>query len=262
MVWMLLLFATMGTARTAVGQDSNPDKDAAAAADPPRKTERLYARLQDHDPDGTGKIYMGREIARVMTYHGAAWLEREEREEEERLSLLIRALDLRPGMVVADIGAGSGIISLLMAEQVAPDGTVLAVDIQKQMLSLISKKLREYKIENVKPVLGTKKSPKLEPASVDLALFVDVYHEFEFPYEMMLEISKSMKPGGRVVLVEYRKEDPGVPIKLVHKMTQEQVKIELGHAEFRLRWKETLDVLPRQHILVFERVEAAEQPSP
>jgi precorrin-6B methylase 2 len=222
-----------------------------AAAGQPE--EDRYSFRADHDPNGTGKFYLGREIAQVMTFHGAPWLEREDRELEERLSLLIKVLGLKPGMIAADIGAGSGVITLLMAEKVAPGGKVFAVDIQQEMLDLLDQKLKRHHIESVRPVLGTAKSPRLEPASIDVALLVDVYHEFEFPYEMMLEISKSMKPGGRVVLVEYRKEDPAVPIKLVHKMSEAQVKKELGRPEFALRWKETIAVLPRQHIIVFAR---------
>lgn len=218
------------------------------------KTTGRYSFRDEHDPNGIGKFYMGREIARVMSFHGAPWLERQTREQEERLSLLVNALNLKPGMVVADIGAGSGVVSLLLAEPVGPDGKVLAVDIQEEMLLLLDKKLKERRVDNVRLVLGTEKSPRLKPASVDLALLVDVYHEFAFPHEMLREISNSLKPGGRVVLVEYRKEDPRVPIKLVHKMTEAQVKKELSLPEFNLKWRNTLDLLPRQHVVIFERI--------
>lgn len=203
---------------------------------------------------GTGKYYMGREIAPVVGHAEIRWIERPQRSEQENLPLLIKSLKLKPGMVVADIGAGSGVISLLMAEEVKPDGRVLAVDIQKAMLDRLRRKLEKRGIENVVPHRGAEKSPRLEPNSVDLALMVDVYHELQFPHEMMLAISKAVKPGGRVVLVEYRKEDPEVPIKPVHKMTEAQVKKELSRPEFGLKWKKTVDKLPWQHVVVFERV--------
>ncbi len=216
----------------------------------------LYTYQRDHDPNGIGKFYRGREIAHVMGYQGAPWLERKTREQEERLSLLPKALKLQPGMAIADIGAGSGVISVILAEHVSPGGKVYAVDVQQEMLDLLDQKLKKVGVDNVQPVLGTQKSPGLKPASIDLAIMVDVYHEFEFPYEMMLEISKALKPKGRVVLVEYRKEDPAVAIKLVHKMTEAQAKKEVARPELNLKWKETIGVLPRQHILVFEKTES------
>ena len=216
---------------------------------------KRYVFREDHDPNGIGKFYMGREIAHVMGFQAANWLERPEREEEERLSTLVSELKLKPGMVVADIGAGSGVITLMMAPVVGDEGKVLAVDVQQEMLDLLEKKLKTRKIENVELVPSTPRSPRLKENTVDVALMVDVYHEFEWPYEMLLEISKSLKPGGRVVFVEYRKEDPKVPIKLVHKMTEAQVKREASHPELKLKWKETLEELPQQHMVVFEKVE-------
>lgn len=213
----------------------------------------LYTWRKEHDRNGIGKFYMGREIAYVMGFQAAPWLERSEREEEERLSLMVKSLGLKPGMAVADIGAGSGVITLMMADRVGPKGKVFAVDIQDEMLALLDKKLKQLKVTNVELVLGGDKSPKLKPESVDLALMVDVYHEFEFPYEMMAELTKAMRPGGRIVFVEYRKEDPAVPIKEVHKMTQAQVKLEMSRPEFGVTWKETIDKLPIQHIIVFEK---------
>lgn len=226
------------------------DDASEAAEESPRYTFREL-----HDPNGIGKFYMGREIARVMGHQGINWLERPEREQEEGLSLLIDALKLKPGMVVADIGAGSGVISTLIAKEVGPEGTVLAVDIQQEMLNALAAKCRQLGIDNIEPVLGKTKSPRLKPGTVDLVVMVDVYHEFDFPYEMLSEIAKSLKPGGRVVFVEYRKEDPTVPIKEVHKMSQAQVKKEAEQPEFGLKWKETVDTLPRQHIVVFERID-------
>lgn len=223
------------------------------AAAPPAKNIKRYETRQDHDPNGIGKFYMGREIAHVMGFPAATWLERDEREEEERVSLMVKSLRLKPGMTVADIGAGSGRISLMMADYVEESGKVLAVDIQQEMLDLIGEKLTRLNLKQVELVKGEEKSPKLEPDTVDMALMVDVYHEFSFPYEMMLELSKALKVGGKVVFVEFRKEDKEVQIKLVHKMTEAQVKKEMSPPEFGLKWKETIGVLPWQHIIVFEK---------
>lgn len=255
--WMaggLVLAAAWGGAATwSAAQTAAPPNTRTAAQTAPVAEDSRYEFRQEHDPNGTGKFYLGREIAQVMSWHGATWLERGTRQQEENLTALVKALDLKPGMVVADIGAGTGVISVLMARKVGPDGKVLAVDIQEEMLRLLERKLKRLKVGNVKPVLGTPTSPELDPASVDLAIMVDVYHEFDRPYEMMQALAKSLRPGGRVVFVEYRKEDPNVPIKLVHKMTEAQVKKEIGQPEFGLTWKETLDILPRQHIVIFEK---------
>lgn len=230
------------------GSPATPDDDSAR-----------YEFRADHDPNGIGKFYMGREIAHVMGFAAAPWLERPEREKEEATSKLIKALDLRPGMVVADVGAGSGVLTLPISGRVGRKGRVYAVDVQQEMLDRLAGKVKSRKIENVELVLGTEKSPELPPETVDLALMVDVYHEFAFPYEMLLELSKAMKPGGRVVFVEFRMEDPRVPIKLVHKMTEAQVKKEIGLPEFGLKWKETIGTLPWQHVIVFEKQKNGER---
>ena len=196
---------------------------------------------------------MGREIAHVMGFSGAQWLERSSREEEERLTLLVRSLQLKPGQVVADIGAGSGVISMRMAELLLPDGKVMAVDVQDEMLERLKENCEKAGVTNVEPVKGTQNTTGLPDGSIDLAIMVDVYHEFEYPYEMLSAISKAMKPGGRVVFVEYRKEDPTVPIKEVHKMSQVQVRREAEQPELGLKWTETIHVLPRQHILIFTK---------
>jgi len=213
----------------------------------------VYSWHEDHDRNGTGKFYMGREIARVMSYHGAPWLERPEREREEKLSLLIDVLKLKPGMTVVDLGAGSGRISFLMAPKVSPGGEILAVDIQDEMLALIEKKVDETGITNVIPVKGKVDSTGLKPDTVDLIIMVDVYHELEFPHEMLADFAKVLKPGGRVAWVEYRKEDPDVPIKLVHKMSAKQVKKEASQKEFGLEFVETVGKLPQQHVVFFRK---------
>ncbi|QDT25803.1 putative methyltransferase YcgJ [Gimesia panareensis] len=248
----LLTLVVLTTALRAEEPAATQTKPAATQTKQEKQSEH-YTYRRDHDPNGIGKFYLGREIAHVMGFRGAYWLERVEREQEERLSLLPKALKLQPGMAIADIGAGSGVISVILAEHVSPGGKIYAVDVQQKMLDLLKKKMEKQGIDNVIPVLGTQKSPGLKPESIDMAIMVDVYHEFEFPYEMMQEISKALKPKGRVVLVEYRKEDPSVPIKLVHKMTEAQAKKEVSRPELNLKWKETIGILPRQHILVFEK---------
>jgi ubiquinone/menaquinone biosynthesis C-methylase UbiE len=215
-------------------------------------SSRYETRL-DFDPDGINKYYMGRQIAAVMGYQAANWLERPEREKEEHCSKLIGALKVKPGDVIADVGAGSGYYSFRMAGKVAPKGKVLAVDIQQEMLDLIRKRMKADKVDNVEPILGTLTDPKLPASAVDLILLVDVYHEFSHPYEMSVEMVKALKPGGRLVFVEYRMEDPKVPIKLVHKMTEKQVIKEMS--QFPLKHAETIEVLPWQHIIIFEKTE-------
>jgi len=201
--------------------------------------------------DGIGKFFMGREISHVMGHLGAGWLERKEREVEEKPAVLMKALKLKNGDNVADIGCGSGYFTRRLAKEVGPEGTVYAVDIQPEMLTILGAKMSEAKVTNYKPVLGTIQDPKLPENTIDLVLFVDVYHEFSHPYEMMASICKSLKKGGRVVWVEYRKEDPRVPIKPLHKMSEAQVKKEAS--AHPLEYVETIGALPRQHIIIFKK---------
>jgi len=227
------------------GFSAESSRDSAVAS-----TNR-YEFRSVHDPDGIGKFYMDREIAYVMGHQGADWLERPEREEEEHTSQLVQQLHLRAGDVVADIGAGSGYLSRRLAREVGPSGKVLAEDIQPEMIGLLTNKMAELRITNVLPVLGTVTDPKLPPGSVDMVVMVDVYHEFDFPYEMMQAICRALKANGRVAFVEFRAEDPNVPIKPVHKMTEAQVKKEMS--VLPLQWIETIRVLPRQHIILFKK---------
>jgi len=212
----------------------------------------LYEYRQIHDRDGIGKFYRGREIAQVMGHEAADWLERPERDAEENTELLVEKLEFRAGQTVADIGAGTGYYSRRIARRVAPSGKVFAVDIQQEMLDLLHRQMKTAGITNVLPVLGTTTDPRLPEASVDVALLVDVYHEFNFPREMMTAICRSLKPGGRLVLVEFRGEDAAVPIKPLHKMTEVQVKKEM--ADLPLVWRENKRGLPWQHILIFEKL--------
>jgi SAM-dependent methyltransferase len=198
--------------------------------------------------DGIGKCYMGREIAQVMGHEGAAWLDRPEREAEDAPGILLRSLGLKPTDTVADVGAGTGYFALRLAALV-PQGRVLAEDVQPEMLQILEHKRREARLRNVQPMLGKPDDPRLPPASVDLVLLVDVYHEFAFPREMMQGIVRALKPGGRVALVEYRAEDPDVPIRATHKMSRAQARAEMQAVG--LSWAGTLDVLPRQHLMFF-----------
>jgi precorrin-6B methylase 2 len=199
--------------------------------------------------DGIGKLYMGREIAQVMGYQGAAWLERAEREKEERTDILLRALNLKKGMVVADIGAGTGYLSRRMAHGVGAAGTIYAVDVQSEMIGKLKSLSKNH--PNIKPVLSQPSDIKLAPNSLDMAIMVDVYHELEFPYEVAQSIWAALKPGAKLVLVEYRAEDDSVPIKDIHKMTQAQVIKELTVLPFK--WHNTVTSLPWQHVIVFSK---------
>ncbi|GIT12754.1 MAG: methyltransferase type 11 [Verrucomicrobiales bacterium] len=242
------LFTALGQPTPALGQA--PAK-AGVRTDPenPRYTYRTR-----HSRDGIGKFYMGREIAHVMGHLGAGWLERPSRELEEKPQTLIRALKIKPGDNVADIGVGTGYFARRIARVIGPKGTVYGVDIQPEMLELLKKNLDQLGIKNVKGVLGSIQDPKLPPNSIDLALMVDVYHEFSHPYEMLQNICSALKPGGRIAFVEYRMEDPNVPIKLLHKMSQLQVMKEA--TPHPLEWVETITALPRQHIIVFKKTSA------
>lgn len=202
-------------------------------------------------PDGTGKYYMGREISQVMGHRGAGWLERPEREQEERPSILINSLQLQPGQTVADIGAGTGYFTWRLAKAVGSDGLVYAVDIQPEMIEKLTGNMRSRDLQNYRPVQGSPQTPEIPELTLDLALMVDVYHEFSHPAEMLNALARALKPGGRLVFVEYREEDPSVPIKRLHKMSEMQVRKEAEAS--KLEYLETISVLPRQHIIIFRR---------
>ena len=190
----------------------------------------------------------GRIFAPVMGVGGAGWLERAEREEEEAPSKAIEALDLKPGMVVADIGAGSGYYASRMAKKVAPSGRVIATDIQPGMIEILERRIKAEGLNNVTTVLGAMDDPKLAPNSIDLAIMVDVYHELQQPQLFLQRLKPAFKPGGRLVLLEFRKEDPKVPILEVHKMSIAEVKAELDAEGYAI--DRVINVLPWQHIIV------------
>lgn len=218
-----------------------------------KRPDPLYEVRADHSPDGIGKFFLGREIAHFMSHFGAPWLERPEREEEEQPTRLIEALQLRPGDKVADVGAGSGYLSWRMAKKVQPGGMVLATDIQPEMLEILRTNVTMRGVTNVAPVLGTTRDPRLPAGQLDLVIMVDVYHEFDHPFEMMQGIAAALKPGGRVVFVEYRGEEKWIPIKPLHKMTEAQLRKEMDFHP--LDWVETLRILPRQHVVIFRKRE-------
>lgn len=194
-------------------------------------------------------VYMGRRVAQTMHYLGAEWLIRNEREREERCSLMLANLGIRKGMTICDMGCGNGFHSLAMAKMTGRSGLVLGVDVQPEMLGFLRERMESEGIENVVPILGSFHNPHLPPNTVDLVLMVDVYHEFSHPKEMLASIRKSLKPDGLVVLVEYREEDPKVPIKPLHKMSKRQVNKELSANGFTL--VKEFDKLPWQHMMFF-----------
>ena len=225
--------------------DSHSEIDAKRPAST-RYEQRVASR------DGIGKIYMGREISKVMGHLAAGWLERPDREREELPNKLIQMLKLKKGDVVADIGVGTGYIARRISPKIGNEGIIYGVEIQQEMLDILDKTMKEEGITNIKGVLGTITDPKLPANSVDLAIMVDVYHEFSHPYEMMQNICSALKVGGRVAFIEYRLEDPTVPIKRLHKMSELQVVKEM--TPHPLSWIETLDGLPWQHVIIFEKV--------
>jgi precorrin-6B methylase 2 len=209
-----------------------------------------YEYRAAHDADGIGKFYLGREIAQVMGPGGILWLERAERETEEQPQLVIDALGIKPGQTIADLGAGSGYYSFRIAPLVGPTGKVLAIDIEPRMLDAIAERARREHVGNVATVRSSAQDPHLAPGSVDLLFMVDVYHELEYPYEMMTKVRAGLKRGGRVALIEYRGEDPDVLIKPLHKMSERQVRREMQAAGFR--HLKTVRTLPLQHLIIFE----------
>lgn len=193
----------------------------------------------------------GRKIAPVMGVGGAGWLERSEREKEEAPTAAIDLFGIQKGMTVADVGAGTGYFSLRMARRVGPAGKVYATDIQPEMLDRLREKSQSEGITNIETVLGSEADPKLPPGKMDIVIMVDVYHELSQPQAMLQKIRASLKPDGRLILLEYRKEDPTIPIRPEHKMSIVEVKTELEGEGFKL--DKVLDTLPRQHVLFFKK---------
>ncbi len=233
----LLALLTLAATGVAIAQKESPRYQSVAAS-----------------RDGIGKVYMGREIAGVMGWQGASWLEREERQQEERGDLLLRELGLKPGMAVADIGAGTGYYARRMAPLVGAGGSggvVYATDVQPEMIKMLEDGAKKAGLSNIKPVLGGLQNANLPDNSIDLAIMVDVYHELEFPFEVIDSLVRALKPGGRIAYVEYRAEDARVPIKALHKMSEAQVRKEA--AAHALVWERTANTLPWQHVVIFRK---------
>ena len=210
------------------------------------KSENRSYTFEDGDTNGIGKWYMGREIAHVMGFQGMRWLERPEREKEENTTVLLENMQIQPSDVIADIGAGSGYHVFKMAK-IATNGQIYAVDIQDEMLEAIRQKKNE--LTNINTIKGSAKSVNLPATTIDKVLMVDVYHEFDFPVEMLASIKKSLHPDGKIYLIEYRGEDADVPIKRLHKMTESQAVKEMRAAGFKL--ERNIDNLPWQHCMIF-----------
>lgn len=220
------------------------------AADPP--PDPLYEQKTEANRDGIGKFYMGREISHVMGHQGASWLERPGREQEERTDLLMDSLPIKEGDIIADIGVGSGYFAWQFAKRIGESGKVLGVDIQPEMLAILAEKMKARGVsDRIEGILGTITDPNLPSNTVDLAIMIDVYHELSHPYEMTVKMVEGLKPGGFLVFVEYRTEDPAVRIKRLHKMTEDQVKKEMTVQN--LEFVETIDSLPQQHIVIFKK---------
>ena len=238
---VLLVFSMTVTASSLFARAQTPDAKA-------KEQEKPRSRASRRDPPG---YYMGRRIADVMSFAGADWLIRETREQEEQPESMLEALEIPKGATVADVGAGVGYTSIRLARRVGPNGTVLATDVQTEMLAMLADNAREAGFPNIKPIRCTATDPKLPEGKVDLILMVDVYHECSSPEATLRGLRKALKPNGRLVLVEFRAEDPEVPIKPEHKMTLRQVRRELEPQGFT--FKKSLEFLPWQHIIVFEK---------
>jgi len=207
-------------------------------------------KIKTGDPNGINKWYMDRQIAQVMSHYGIDWLEREEREMEENTSLLLKNLAVKPGMIIADIGAGSGYHSALLSKMVG-SGKVFAVDVEPEMIVYLNERIKQEKLSHIVPVLSTEQKLSFPENTIDMMLLVDVYHEFSYPYEMALSMLAALKPGGKLVLVEFRSEDPTVPIKTIHKMSEAQAIKEFTAAGFI--FDKNIDNLPWQHCMVFTK---------
>lgn len=251
----LLAFAVLApmlalSASSTFSNNAVPSRATQTPAPAPPGQPRYETRA-NHDPNGTAKFYMGREIAQVMGPGGMDWLDRPEREQQENPAKVMDALELHSGDVAADLGAGTGYFTFRMAPVVGPTGRVLAVDIQDEMLNALRKRASTLNVSNVEVIKASETDPHLPANAVDLVLFVDVYHELSYPFEVMSKVRDSLKPGGRVVFVEYRKEDPQVPIKEVHKMSVKQLESEMNVVGLvRVR---TVETLPLQHIVIFKK---------
>jgi ubiquinone/menaquinone biosynthesis C-methylase UbiE len=208
--------------------------------------------FKEGDPNGINKWYMGRQIANVMSHYGINWLERADREKDENAAQLVKNLDIKPGMIIADIGAGSGYYTARVSKILA-GGKIYAVDVQPEMIDFLNNRIKKEKLTNVETVLGDEQKVPLNPSSIDLMFLVDVYHEFAYPYEMSISMRSALKPDGKLILVEFRGEDKSLAIKGLHKMTEAQIIKELSAAGFT--FERNITNLPIQHFMVFTKSE-------
>ncbi len=244
-----LLALVLGAASSFAQEKEKTPASASTTNAAPARYEQRHRAV----PGGTGRYYMEREIAHVVSGNETLkWLERPEREQEEDTSNMIKLLDLKPGEAAADIGAGTGYITRRLADAVGPKGTVYAVEIQQEMLDIIQSDMKQRGHTNVISVLGNETDAKLPATKLDMIVMVDVYHEFTYPYEMMENMVKSLKPGGRIVFVEFKAEDKKVPIYEAHKMSEAQVKKE-ALVFPALEWVKTDSKLPWQHVITFRK---------
>jgi ubiquinone/menaquinone biosynthesis C-methylase UbiE len=221
---------------------SEPDREKTKTTKAPARPKARRAR---------SGFYMGRRIADVMSWQGAEWLFRETRVDEEQPAAMLDALKIPPGSTVADVGAGAGYHTIPLARRVGPEGTVLATDVQPEMIQMLKQRAQAEGVSNIKPLLCSQRDTKLPDGKVDLVLMVDVYHECSDPEATLLSLHRALRPGGRLVLVEFRGEDPEVPIKPEHKMTVKQVRREVEPQGFT--FKTSLEFLPWQHVIIFEK---------
>jgi ubiquinone/menaquinone biosynthesis C-methylase UbiE len=249
---LMMLVMTTGIA---IGQDDDAPRNRREQLNREQQQKRESRNAQNGKIPRPLTKYMGREIAQTMHYSGAEWLIRNEREREERCSLMLANLGVEPKMTICDMGCGNGFYTVQLAKMVGEDGTVLAVDVQPEMLSLLRENIDDQRIENVTPILGSFHNPRLPQEQVDMVLMVDVYHEFSHPEQMLKAIRESLKPNGVIVLVEFRAEDPDVPIKPEHKMTKVQVEREMTANGFK--FVKEYDKLPWQHMLFYGRDDSA-----
>ena len=258
---VLLAIAFSFFSPTAPGQElddlfNQAAQDAAAHQDAPQPETNQEPPEEPNDSNIPPPIdrYLGRRIARTMHFSGAEWLIRDEREREERCSLMLANLGIKPGMTVCDMGCGNGFYTIPMAKMTGAQGRVVGVDVQPEMLGFLRDRIEEQGIENVIPILGSYHNPHLPPNTIDLILLVDVYHEFSHPEQMLAAMRASLKPAGVIVMVEYRAEDKTVPIKPLHKMSREQVNKELNANGFKL--VSEFEKLPWQHMMFFGKDES------
>lgn len=256
----LVISLLVGTGSITAQEADAPNQEN-ATSDATEKDQADRESIFDQEPviPPARQVYMGRRIARTMHYTGAEWLIRDEREREERCSMMLANLGVKPGMTVCDMGCGNGFHSLPIATMLKDSGLVIGVDVQPEMLDLLRERMEAKGIDNVIPILGSYHHPRLPPNQVDLLFMVDVYHEFSHPELMLREIRRSLKPSGLVVLVEYRKEDPKVPIKLLHKMSKAQIDKEMTANGFKL--VKSFDGLPWQHMLFYGKADKVQSNS-